>query len=243
MLKNLWHQVIFFILCSCFVMRAQGVVLNDLIVQQTGGDKKTFLVESWKDNSLVLQNPDMLQNGGGFLLENQNFSIPFVPSFKNLSYPQRSYLQPPLIPLIPNVIPLPLDPSDYTLKEQLPYRKDFIISYQLLIQNEVPTGDKYDISEPLVKKNLQMSYECEIDVGLEHDDEIPEVLDILLKILLKQNKDRVLECLYKSGVKVRDDGVSQKNMSQNKVLFTLPPTYIRAGIEDGYLKLWVLKNP
>lgn len=144
--------------------------------------------------------------------------------------------------MIPNVIPSPLPlPENFAPIPE--HKKIFIISYELLLKNDVATGEKYSISEPLKARMLKPDYTCEIDNTLEEDldFESPELIDMYLKLLLQTHKDEVLECLYKSGVKLRDDGVSEGFRAKSKTFFSLPPTFVQASLKEGYVNLVVLK--
>ncbi|WP_104697800.1 MULTISPECIES: hypothetical protein [unclassified Helicobacter] len=158
---------------------------------------------------------------------------------------QKKYLlEPPKEPLIPQINPTSLKVPDLVLKPEPIFEKDFIISYKFLLNNQIPQGEKYNISEPLrtMKKNMVLDYQCSVDIFLSDDIEVPDVLDILLKELLWSHKDEVLDCLYKSGVKIRDDGFSNQNMAQSKTLLVLPPKWVRVSLQNGFLIIKVFKE-
>lgn len=192
-----------------------------------------------------------MQNPDTFLWDFQerydNFElIPFAPPpfLFGFPYKMNTYLQPPLTPLIPQVQPKEwkIPPLDFTPDEI--YELDLVVSYQFLIKNEIPQGEKYNISKPVspIGANKIMDYSCDIDVSLDDDIEIPNVLDILLPYILRQHKDEVLECLYKGGVQLREDSYSNKNNLKNKTLFTLPPKWVRVSLQNGFLILKVFKE-
>lgn len=229
-----------------FVSTAFGGVQNPArLTSSNQAPTGTIKIADWKDNPPVLQNPDSLfgiPDSYKELNENGDL-IPFYPPFPyKQRYDLNYYLEP--LNLIPNVLPSPLPMPSTTLEKPQVYHKDFIISYQFLLKNEIPQGEKFNISEPLVSRKMNVNYECEIDnrvVDEDYDEDA--VLDILLKLLLEYHKDEVLECLYKSGVVLREDAITEQNRSNNKTLFSLPPTYIRTSLENGFLKVLVLKSP
>ncbi len=197
----------------------------------------------WKDNAPVLQNPDSIFNTPDIsnMLDENAIKEPFAPPFKYIPYyGLGSYLEPSGI--LPNIIPPSIAIPPMILEKVKPYQKDFIISYQFLLKNEMPIGEKFSISEPMVNRQMSVSYECKIDSAINEDFDDDSVLGILLKLLLEYHKDEVLECLYKTGILLREDGISEKNRSNNKILFSLPPTYVRTSLENGFLKILVLEK-
>ncbi|MCE3039004.1 hypothetical protein [Helicobacter anatolicus] len=200
--------------------------------------------EEWKKNPFVLQNPDtFLWN---FKEKSNIFDlIPFAPpkELQRFPYKMHSYLEPPIEPLIPQVMPNPWQAPPYIFIPDPVYEMDLVISYQFLLKNEVPQGEKYDISKPThaIDKNKVMDYSCEIDVAL-NDDEIPSVLEVLIPYVLRLQKEQVLECLYKSGVQVREDSYSNKNYLNNKIVFALPPKWVRVSLQNGFLLIKVFKE-
>lgn len=204
-----------------------------------------FASDLWKQNPLVIQNNDALffnfsQNGGAFDTE------PFYPPKSLFIMPlQKGYFLDSLeTPLIPQVNPSPLKIPEMVLKPEPIFEKDFIVSYKLLLKNQVPKGEKYNISEPLqaMKKSMVLDYQCSLDVFLSDDIDVPDVLDILLKELLLQHKDEVLDCLYKSGVRVRDDSLSNQNVAQSKTLLVLPPKWVKVSLQNSFLIIKVFKE-
>ncbi|CBG40137.1 Putative periplasmic protein [Helicobacter mustelae 12198] len=205
-----------------------------------------LFAQNWKQNPLVLQNPDT------FLWDKKSHpNLPFdTPLFsppsslwKGWRYPMDTYLQPPFSPLIPQVIPHPWFLPEMPPPKEVMLEKDYVISYQFLLKNEVPQGEKYNLSVPVsAMRGRVLDYTCEIDVNVTEDVEQPGLFSALLSYLLRQHKDDVLECLYKSGVKLREDSAGDKNAIQNKILFTLPPTWVRASLQNGYLILKIFKE-
>ncbi|STP12764.1 periplasmic protein [Helicobacter mustelae] len=52
--------------------------------------------------------------------------------------------------------------------------KDYVISYQFLLKNEVPQGEKYNLSVPVsAMRGRVLDYTCEIDVNVTEDVEQP----------------------------------------------------------------------
>lgn len=198
----------------------------------------------WKDNSSVLQNQDTLMFDF-HSFEDSSIKEPFTPPdfLKNTPLQKNHLLELPREPIIPQINPDPLKVPDIEFKPDDIFEKDFIVSYKFLLKDEVPVGEKYNISEPLVSmKNPSFIYQCSIDVFLDDDMSGMGVLDMLLKELLQYHKEDVLECLYKSGVEVKDESMSNNNASKNKTLFTLLPKRIRVSLQNGFLIIKVFKE-
>lgn len=204
------------------------------------------LASSWKQPSLPLQNQDALLLPLPEAPKDSSYELEpfFLPEYLRQDYLQNNPFTKPLEePLIPQVLPQPLPmPKEHTPPPI--YEKDFIIAYKFLTKDEVPQGEKYSISEPLtpLKPSMKLEYQCQIDVAVGDDIEMPEVLDILLKDLLGHYKEEVLDCLYKSGVKIEADSLVVDNKTKNKTLLSILPTRTRASLQNGFLILKVFKE-
>ena len=143
--------------------------------------------------------------------------------------------------VIPNKITLPrnqiLKNNDETIK------LEFLISYKALSQNGIITGEKYNISEPLVKKAhfSKIDYVCKIDTPI--NNLITDNEAYAIKYILKHYQDDVLSCLNKTGIKVRYDGANNDfTYLQDSALLDLTAKRIVAYFDNRYLILEILKE-
>ncbi len=162
---------------------------------------------------------------------------PSIKSNKNASIPG-------IFPqVLPQPIPAlePITPQDTTNE---PITKlEFLISYKVISQNGIITGEKYDISEPLVKKaqNLALDYTCTIHTPI--NDVITDDEDYAIKYVLQHYQDEILECLKKSGMNIRYDGLARDfTPVQDQTLLSLAPKRILAYFDNRYLIIEVLKD-
>lgn len=185
----------------------------------------------------------------------QNFSKNLSPNFANSIEPftppkmqshkdDRNPIEPS-IGILPQIIPpdinIPLPKSPILA----PKTKEFIISYRVYTKNGIAQGEKYDISEPIVSRvnnpKYTLDYTCRIDtlIGdfVGDDDE-----DYALKYILEERKDKIIDCLSKGGVKIRDDSMTHNFEAKTKTLLTLPPKSVLAYMDNGYLILEVFKE-
>ena len=140
-------------------------------------------------------------------------------------------------PLLP---PIPLTP--YSLQEEPLEKVEFIISYKALSQNGVITGEKYNISSPLISKSsLPIEYTCSIDTpinDLVSDDEI-----YAIKYILSHSQDEVLHCLRKGGASILSHArtADSTHISDDTIL-SVPAKRVLAYFDNRYLILEVLKE-
>ncbi|MDO7253043.1 hypothetical protein [Helicobacter cappadocius] len=185
-------------------------------------------------------------------------SFPFLPQIYSFSSPQEPFNPPFLPPLktynndyLEGVLPQVL-PTDFLSPEALnaeispkTEKKEFLISYELYIKDGIAKGERYNISEPIKSRinstRYEFDYQCRIDtyIGdfLGDDDE-----SYALKVILEAKKDAVLECLYKSGVKVRDDSFINHLQATSKTTLFLPARSVQAYLDNSFLILEVYKE-
>lgn len=110
---------------------------------------------------------------------------------------------------------------------------NFIISYSFLVKNEIPYGEKYNVSKPIIKKPLKQIKSCEIDIRA--SQEITDDEGYLVESLLKFYKNEVIECLQSADVHIRSDELSKNGAIKSKTLMQIPPTLVNAYIDNGFL--------
>lgn len=121
--------------------------------------------------------------------------------------------------------------------------EEFIISYRAKIENSLFKGEDYRVSKVidakgsrgLEKGSFKVIKECQI-TPLESLDQDG------VERFLKQNKERVLECLYSSGVKIYDEVMTKNWEARSKTIFKIPPKRVVVILSDGMVKLSVLEK-
>lgn len=199
-------------------------------------------LDTWKTNPPPLRLdtfPDITQIYSYPALT-EPFNPPFLPSFKKN---KNSYLEG----VLPQVLPPPFLPPDALPIEIIstPHKKEFLISYQLYTKDGIAKGERYSISEPIKSRvhspKYEFDYKCRIDtyIGdfLGDDDE-----DYALKVILEANKDSVLECLYKSGVKIVDNSFTSSLQTTTQTTLSLPARSVEAYLDNSFLILEVYKE-
>lgn len=167
----------------------------------------------------------------------------FKMSFFSLDIPSQNQLNPiPYDTLLSSSFQI-LPPTPLQeLKDQIT-KKEFLISYKIYIKNGIAQGEKYNISEPIKKRvesnEYEFDYICKIDNSLDYLD---DDLDYALKAILNYQKEAVLECLYKGGIKVEDNSITHNSQSSTKTLLTLPAKSVGAYLDRNFLILEVWKE-
>ncbi|PAF41716.1 hypothetical protein [Helicobacter sp. 11S03491-1] len=216
-----------------------GLIVGIILVGEA------YDMQTWKSNP-----PQLLPNA--FLdlplINNmpegtEPFNPPFLPSHQT----HQSFFLKPLAGILPQVIPEQLPLPDPLMPDivSIPKKKEFLISYQLYVKNGIAQGERYSISKPIKSRvksgRYVFDYQCRIDtyigdfIGDDSMDEAPE-------IILRAKKDAVLECLYKSGVKIRDDGLMSDSQMMSKSMLTLPARAVEAYLDNSFLILEVWKE-
>lgn len=109
--------------------------------------------------------------------------------------------------------------------------KPFIISYAFLMKNEIPVGEKYNISIPITPKVSTTEYSCRINIKSPvSDDE-----EHYLKKLLQEHKNDVVNCLQKTGVSIRSDEIRKELATKTQTVFRIPPTRVHTWLDNGFL--------
>lgn len=164
--------------------------------------------------------------------------VDFLPQNQNTS---------PSYNILPQVIPSnqKLSPPLFEELKDPITKKEFLISYKLYVENGVAQGEKYNISEPIKKRTKNNDYEfdytCKIDTHTtDHTD--GDATDYELKAILNYQKEAVLECLYKSGVKITDNSLTHNAQSHTKTLLTLQAKAVEVYLDNNFLVLEVWKE-
>ncbi|TSA86544.1 hypothetical protein [Helicobacter mehlei] len=116
--------------------------------------------------------------------------------------------------------------------------QDFVISYALQVHNGIATHQSFGIARAL-KKYQGLRYRCEIPVDEPKLDSKQELF--LLDILLKTYQNAVLDCLYKSEVRIESNGFNTQMQNQNYATLRIT-TPLNAYLEGGLLVLEVYEK-
>lgn len=204
----------------------------------------SYDLETWKTNPppLSLDTFPSISEIYSYPSSTEPFDPPFLPSSKNS---RNSYLEG----VLPQILPpdfLPPDALPIDIISQ-PQKIEFIISYQLYTKDGVAKGERYSISEPIKSRvhspKYQFDYECRINTYFGDfllDDDKDE--DYVLKLILEAKKDSVLECLYKSGVKIVDNSFTSSLQTTTQTTLSLPARSIEAYFDNNFLILEVYKE-
>lgn len=120
-------------------------------------------------------------------------------------------------------------------------RVEAIISYKVQFQDEVAKAERYRVSAAMnATKNPPKSYLCSIDVG---DYDILDDMSFFILSLLREEKEQVLECLYKGEVKIQEYGLWREGRARNTALLEISPTRVSAYLHNRELILEIPKEP
>lgn len=204
----------------------------------------SYDLETWKTNPppLRLDNFPSISEIYSYPNVAEPFDPPFLPSSKNS---KNSYLEGVLPQILP---PLFLPPAPLPLEiVSQPEKIEFIISYQLYTKDGIAKGERYSISEPIKSRvhspKYKFDYKCSINTYVGDfllDDDKDE--SYVLKLILEAKKDSVLECLYKSGVKVVDNSFTSSFQTTTKTTLSLPARSIEAYFDNNFLIIEVYKE-
>ncbi|PAF49243.1 hypothetical protein BKH41_03965 [Helicobacter sp. 12S02232-10] len=200
-------------------------------------------LETWKKNPPALAPAPFLEIPSELSIPNgtEPFTPPFLPPARN-----DKFFYDPIFSILPQVLPSDLpSPDAFLEKNEGPKKKEFLISYKLYVKDGVAQGERYGISEPIKTRvgsgKYIFDYQCRIDV-FEGDILGDDQADYALKIILEHQKEAVLECLYKSGVQVRDDTFGNNFALSAKTTLTLPAKTVQAYLDNSFLILEVWKE-
>lgn len=204
----------------------------------------SYDLETWKANPPPLRLdtfPDISQIYS-YPNSTEPFDPPFLPSSKTS---RNSYLEGVLPQILPPLF-LPPDALPIEIVSQ-PEKIEFIISYQLYTKDGIAKGEHYGISEPIKSRvhspKYEFDYKCRIDTYVGDfllDDDKDE--SYVLKLILEAKKDSVLECLYKSGVKIVDNSFTSGFQTTTKTTLSLPAKSVEAYFDNNFLIIEVYKE-
>lgn len=204
----------------------------------------SYDLETWKTNPPPLRLdtfPDISQIYS-YPNSTEPFDPPFLPSSKTS---RNSYLEGVLPQILPPLF-LPPDALPIEIVSQ-PEKIEFIISYQLYTKDGIAKGEHYGISEPIKSRvhspKYEFDYKCRIDTYVGDfllDDDKDE--SYVLKLILEAKKDSVLECLYKSGVKIVDNSFTSGFQTTTKTTLSLPAKSVEAYFDNNFLIIEVYKE-
>lgn len=204
----------------------------------------SYDLETWKTNPPPLRLdtfPDISQIYS-YPNSTEPFDPPFLPSSKTS---RNSYLEGVLPQILPPLF-LPPDALPIDIVSQ-PEKIEFIISYQLYTKDGIAKGEHYGISEPIKSRvhspKYEFDYKCRIDTYVGDfllDDDKDE--SYVLKLILEAKKDSVLECLYKSGVKIVDNSFTSGFQTTTKTTLSLPAKSVEAYFDNNFLIIEVYKE-
>ncbi|MGX3045543.1 hypothetical protein [Helicobacter sp. T3_23-1056] len=143
-------------------------------------------------------------------------------------------------------IPSPLLPppalSPHTDISEPLEKREFIISYKALSQNGIITGEKYNISIPIISKStLPIAYTCSLDTPI--NDLVTDDESYAIKYVLYFYKDLVLDCLEKGGTSVLSyASLANATPISDDTLLSVPARRILAYFDNRYLILEILKE-
>lgn len=121
-------------------------------------------------------------------------------------------------------------------------KREFIISYKALSQNGIITGEKYNISIPIISKStLPIAYTCSLDTPI--NDLVTDDESYAIKYVLYFYKDLVLDCLEKGGTSVLSYAqMANATPISDDTLLSVPARRILAYFDNRYLILEILKE-
>lgn len=204
----------------------------------------SYDLETWKTNPppLRLDTFPAISQIYSYPNSTEPFDPPFLPSSKNS---RNSYLEG----VLPQILPpdfLPPAPLPTEIVSQ-PEKIEFIISYQLYTKDGIAKGEHYGISEPIKSRvhspKYEFDYKCRINTYVGDfllDDDKDE--SYVLKLILEAKKDSVLECLYKSGVKIVDNSFTSSFQTTTKTTLSLPAKSVETYFDNNFLIIEVYKE-
>ncbi|PAF52044.1 hypothetical protein [Helicobacter sp. 13S00477-4] len=203
---------------------------------------ESYGLQTWKKNPPVFQSEPLINPPSN--LVSPDMQEPFYPPFLSPKHNQNTL--EPLEGILPQVPPANIPSIDSIVpKENKIKRQEFLISYKLYVKDGIVQGEKYNISRPIKSRihsgDYIFDYSCMIDTyigDLVGDDSS----NYAVEIILRQKKDAVLDCLYKSGVQIRDDTISNNLSLSAKTLLTLRAKKVQAYLDNGFLILEVWKE-
>lgn len=130
--------------------------------------------------------------------------------------------------------------------DKMPYNEAFdsievelLISYKIVSQDNVAERERYRVSHVMNYRgeSYRVVRECEIDASSYH---IMDDMPYFITLLLKREKEQVLECLYGNEVQVREATRGRNNALSSRVSLEIPPTRVKAMLVNKSIMLKIL---
>lgn len=139
----------------------------------------------------------------------------------------------------------------HSILDEIPYNDtldglevEVLISYKIVSQNHLAQKERYRVSHVMnYQGNSRNGYrvvkECEIDVS---DYEIMDDMPYFIVYILRQEKEKVLDCLYSNEVNIRESANGKDNVLTSRVSLEIVPTRARAVLLDKSVILKILSK-
>lgn len=130
--------------------------------------------------------------------------------------------------------------------DEMPYNEEFdsvevelLISYKIVSKDNIAQRERYRVSHVMnyQGESYRVVRECEIDVS---PYRIMDDMPYFITLLLKREKEQVLECLYSNEVQVREATQGRNNALSSRVSLEIPPTRVRAMLMNKSIVLKIL---
>lgn len=132
--------------------------------------------------------------------------------------------------------------------DKLPYNEDFegvrvelLISYKIISKDNLAIKESYRVSHAMNYKgdSLQRVGECEIDASAYA---IMDDMPYFITMILKREKEQVLECLLTQEVHIRERTNGRNSALSSRTTLAIPPTRVRARLENKSIILEILSK-
>lgn len=139
----------------------------------------------------------------------------------------------------------------HSILDEIPYNDSFdglevevLISYKLVSQNHLAQKERYRVSHVMnyqgdSRNGYRVVKECEIDVS---NYEIMDDMPYFIVYILRQEKEKVLDCLYSNEVNIRESASGKDNVLTSRVSLEIMPTRARAMLLDKSIMLKILSK-
>lgn len=121
--------------------------------------------------------------------------------------------------------------------------EEFIISYEVKMQNDLLSGENYKVSKALVSRGLEGIQNGQFKVVKSCQILPEENLEAKeMQKFLKTHKEQVLDCLYSSGIELYDEAITKNLQAQSRTILKIPPKRVVAVLKNGVVDLSVLEK-
>lgn len=134
-----------------------------------------------------------------------------------------------------------------TSLDEMPYSEELddfsvelLISYKVIIKDNLAQGEKYSVSHALNYKGtdgFKVAKKCEIKA-----DSYPIMDDMpyFITLILKQEKEQVLDCFFANEILVREVAQGKNNALSAKSSLEIAPTRVIAKLVNKSIMLYIL---